>query len=300
MTRAASGSSKPRRTAAQIPPHFSERMFPWNHLAVRGSQGEHTPISRSKYLHNDESIVPMNSIALWKNPPSNTLVLLGGEVHVWRAQLNVSELRLPILQETLGPDENERAGRFYFSKDRRRFVAARGLLRIILSRYMGVAASSLRFRYNRFGKPALDCDHSDMLHFNVSYSDALALYALALDRQVGIDLERIRIVPHPISIAQRFFSTAEVSRLRRLPEHIQNEALLRYWTRKEAYAKATGLGLSTLAGQSDMSVALSRLERDRHGSSGWSIYELNPDPGYVACVAVEGCAERLMLWRWSE
>src|SRR4051812_19296975 len=131
---------------------------------------------------------------LWCLPPVD-LPLLREEIHVWRAALDLPTARVQSLQQTLSTDELGRAERFYFKKDRQHFIVARGLLRIILSRYLSIEPSQLHFCYSNYGKPALTNGfyHKNKLEFNLSHADGLVLYAVTYGRKVGVDLERIRI-----------------------------------------------------------------------------------------------------------
>ena len=229
------------------------------------------------------------------------------EVHVWRASLDQAPARIQGFLHTLAADERARAERFYFERDRDHFIVARGVLRAILGRYSSRAPEGLSFCYGAHGKPAL-AGHSgaDAIRFNVSHSGELALYAVARDREVGIDLERIRFDLAAAEIAERFFSQAEVEMLRALPAEAQRDAFFRCWTRKEAYIKARGEGLSLPLDQFDVSLApgepaeLLRTQRDPSEASRWSIHELTPAPGYVAAVAVEARGWRLSCWQWPD
>lgn len=240
-------------------------------------------------------------------PPPGDLSLPIDEVQVWRLSLDLPASRVERLRQTLAPDELGRARRFHFEKDRQRFIVARGLLRLILSRYLDVEPSQLRFSYSDYGKPALIPPPTHkMLNFNVSHSQGLALYAITRNRQVGIDVEYIRPVPEIKEIAQRFFSAQENAVLRGLPETVKLEAFFNCWTRKEAYIKARGEGLSLPLDQFDVSLApgeparLLRVSGDSKEPCCWSLRAMSPVPGYVAALAVKGKDWRLSHWQWSE
>jgi 4'-phosphopantetheinyl transferase len=240
----------------------------------------------------------------WLSPPSN-LTLRPDEVHVWRAALDKSDAMQQALEQTLSPEERERAGRFYFEKDRGAFIVARGLLRRILSRYLGIEPGQLRFRCGSHGKPALPRDlNSADLRFNLSHSHGVALYAIARGREVGVDLEQIRPEPVHEPIAERFFSAPEVAALRALPPALQPEGFFNCWTRKEAYIKARGEGLTVSLSQFQVSLApgepaaLVSVNDDPAEASRWALQELAPGPGYAAALAVEGAGWRLCCWDW--
>lgn len=198
-----------------------------------------------------------------------------GEVHVWRADLDAWTPDIPDLLRILSVDERERAGRFRFQRDRDRFVVARGLLRAILGRYLDQDSARLRFQYGPAGKPSLDMGpEADSIRFNLSHSRGLALYALARGREVGIDLEAIRPDMGWEPIARSFLSASEVTALLALPRDLRARAFFFCWTRREALAKALGEGIGQPSEQPD--------------PPGWSIWDLDPGPGYAAALAVEG------------
>lgn len=241
---------------------------------------------------------------LWRCPPAD-LVLADDDVHVWRASLNPSAEHVRDLQRTLTPDEQERAARFRFQRDRDHFIVARGVLRAILGRYLGVEPSQLRFCYSSYGKPALaEKFGRKKLNFNLAHSHELALYAVTRGRTVGIDLEYMRADLAGEQIAERFFSPREVAVLRTLPRNKQEEAFFNCWTRKEAYVKAIGEGLSMPLDQFDVSLVpgepalLVSTHKDPREAARWSLRALAPGSGYVAALAVEGHTWRLTCWQW--
>ena len=241
----------------------------------------------------------------WETPTLPP-ALVDAEVHVWRAQLDESLARMRELLSTLAPDERDRAVRFHFTKDRNRFIIARGLLRSILGLYLNGEPGRLRFGYGPHGKPYLMGEHNQGgLHFNLSHSHGLALFAVTREREVGVDIERVRSGISDEGIAERFFSPQEVARLRALPVALQAEAFFNCWTRKEAYIKARGEGLSHPLDQFDVSLApgepaaLLRTRIDAEETARWSLRELNPGPGFAAALAVKGRGWRLKCWQWS-
>lgn len=223
------------------------------------------------------------------------------EVHSWRVVIDLPDSRIQALEKALTPDEVARADGFRFKANRDRFVAARGLLRVILARYLGTHPGEVRFRYGPYGKPALDGELGKDIRFNLSHANGLALYALARDRELGIDLEQVR--PHSSDkiIAEQYFSDQENAMLRVSPLHGGPEAFFRYWTRKEAYLKAHGEGLSGFPRQPDFSLkggdplALGTTEEIDQRGAQWLLRDLDPGPGYVAAIAMEGPHSRLRL-----
>src|ERR1700754_4771221 len=156
-------------------------------------------------------------------PPAAELALQRTEIHVWRAWLDQPESQ-NVMLNILAPDEQARAARYHFQKDRLHYIIARGLLRTILSRYLNLRPEVLAFGYSAYGKPFLASPHGGDLRFNVSHSHGLALFAFARARDLGVDLEYIRPEVAGEQIAERFFSASEVASLRRLPSGAQPEA----------------------------------------------------------------------------
>jgi 4'-phosphopantetheinyl transferase len=240
----------------------------------------------------------------WHSPPEN-LVLGCNELHVWRANLDQTSSQIQTFHHSLAADEQARAERFYFERDRQHFIVARGVLRAILGGYLNRAPECLSFCYSSHGKPALAGEsNGDAIRFNVSHSHGVALYAVTRGREVGIDIERIRFDLAVAEIADRFFSPREVAMLRTLPREAQRQAFFRCWSRKEAYSKARGEGLSLSLDQFDVSLAPGEpaavlgTQRDPSEASGWSLQELTPAPGYVAAFAVKGHGWGLTCWQW--
>ena len=220
-------------------------------------------------------------------------------VDVWRADLGLGPPELYRLQKTLSPDELDRAARFHFPKDQQRFIAARGVLRDILARYLGRSPAELHFCYAPFGKPSLASECA-AYSFNLSHSASIALYAVARHREVGIDLERIdpRLAEH--DIAEKFFSRNEVVKLRALPASARLQAFFNCWTRKEAYVKARGGGLQIPLESFDVSLAPDEQAAFLSESEfGWSLRALPLDPDYAAAIAVDGKDWQLRLWQWQ-
>lgn len=224
---------------------------------------------------------------MW-SPAPLSLSLPAGEVHVWRHRLQQPpELHESYLR-TLAEDERTRASRFHFDKHRRHFVAGRGFLRALLARYLDTTPEEVRFAYGPYGKPVLDGAYSESsLRFNASHSGEWAVYAFVQDQEVGVDVEHIKADFETEGIAERFFSALEVQTLSGLAEEEKPAAFFRCWTRKEAYIKALGSGLSHPLDSFDVTLApgepaaLARAE-------GWSLFDLEVAPQYAAALAVEG------------
>jgi 4'-phosphopantetheinyl transferase len=225
------------------------------------------------------------------------------EVHVWRTTLSMAASGFAQLLHLLSPDERERALRFHFEIDQRRSVIARGYLRLLLGRILDTPAESLRFESNEFGKPGLATSQS--LQFNVSHSGELILIAIARHRAVGVDVERIRTDLELDSIAARFFSANERKILSSLVGPARCQAFFACWTRKEAYVKATGLGLSVALDQFDVSLlpheepGLLATRNNPLEASRWTFRELDLSRDYVATLAASGSNWDLKCWDWD-
>jgi 4'-phosphopantetheinyl transferase len=164
----------------------------------------------------------------------------GGAIHIWLESVDV--VVEPHVFEMLDGVERGRADRFAFERDRRRFVGRRAFLRRVLGDYAGLPPADLRYRLSASGKPELVGVND--LTFSTSHADGLAIVAVAGHGQVGVDIERLRPMPGALDIARRFFTEREWAHLRALPQTARSDAFLRLWTRKEAYVKVMGRGLS--------------------------------------------------------
>jgi 4'-phosphopantetheinyl transferase len=243
--------------------------------------------------------------SIWLRPPSR-LELIPPLVDVWIAHLNVSETLIQTLGTSLSADEHERAARFHFAKDRNHYIAGRGMLRSILGGYLNVGASELRFRYNGYGKPYLADDLKfEKLQFNVAHSHGLALYAVTIGREIGIDIERVREDFVTEELAERFFAPEEVKALTSLPPAEQRAAFFECWTRKEAFIKARAMGLSlpldqfVVAFGPGIRPALVSAKDDSLAGANWLMRELRPANGYVGALVIESGESQLRFWKFD-
>jgi 4'-phosphopantetheinyl transferase len=248
-----------------------------------------------------------NQLPSWPSPPDK-LLLGATDVHVFRASLERVGHVVARLRELLSPDEHARADRFHFEIDRQHFIVARGCLRKILARYLGIAPAGIRFSYADHGKPRLasPIGQTQPLNFNLAHSGGLALYAFTRIGEIGIDLEHIRSDFTGEDIARRFFSATEVTCLSKLPESARDKAFFNCWTRKEAFIKAKGIGLSLALDQFDVSVApaepaaLLRTRWDENEAARWSLKSIDIGPAYVGAVAVGGHHWQLSCWEFDK
>ena len=212
-----------------------------------------------------------------------------GEVHIWQAQPDMHQLDLDP-SAFLSPDERERMARFRFGTDSRNFLFCRSMLRLLLASYLGTSPAELRFAYSAHGKPSLSVP-ADNLQFNLSHSHGAVLYAFSRGTRIGVDVEHIRHDLIVEEIATRFFSPAEQVEIAQSPE--KYDAFFHCWTRKEAFVKARGEGLSCPLDSFDVAVSpdcdqVSLTTRpDSFEAQHWQLHSLNSFPGYAAAVAVE-------------
>src|SRR5215813_13484193 len=183
------------------------------------------------------------------------IVLEAEEVHVWLATLQSPSSVILDLWRTLAPDEKQRALKFHFQRECDRFIVARGLLRAILGSYLSQAPEQIRFAYNEFGKPALrNVLGESALEFNLSHADNRAIFAVARQRRLGIDIERMRTDLANDTVAKHFFSAREQEDLSTLGPEEWRRGFFTCWTRKEAFVKAQGEGLSIPLNEFDVSL----------------------------------------------
>ncbi len=240
-------------------------------------------------------------------PPPEGGPTWDAEVHVWLAELEQPARTVEQLAGVLSDDELARARRFYFERDRRRFMVARGVLRKILGWYLALPPARLEFTYGPRGKPfLLAAGDGQRLRFNVSHSQELALFAVTRDRELGVDIEFMRPLDDADAIARHFFSAHEQATLLSLPASLKHQGFYNCWTRKEAYIKATGEGLSQPLDEFDVSLApgepaklLSVVGKPEEVSR-WTFQALQPPEGYAAALAVEGAGWQFTCWKWAE
>jgi 4'-phosphopantetheinyl transferase len=247
-----------------------------------------------------------NAIADEWNYSSDSIELGADEAHVWRASLNQDVETIANLAALLSEDERQRAVRYHRSVDRDRFIAGRGILRKIISAYLALSRGELRFTYNEYGKPAVLDDQNDRaLYFNLSHSGELALYAVTRGRDVGIDIEYVREDFATLEIAEHFFSKDEVAALKSLSAGERAAGFFNCWSRKEAFIKAKGLGVSYPLDRFTVSLApgdspsLLKVDDDEREATCWQMYDLKPGAGYAAALIIAEPPVTLKQRRWS-
>ncbi len=239
-------------------------------------------------------------VSHWSTP-STDLNLTPGIVHVWRANLDIETTLLSQLSTYLNTGEQTRAQRFKFDKDRIHFIAARGILRHILSRYLAISPMDIDFNYGPYGKPYLA--YETPIFFNVSHAHGYALYAFTIEQEVGIDIEFIREDFAGEEIAQRFFSIYENQKLSVIPIEQRTQAFFNCWTRKEAFIKALGDGLHFPLKDFDVSLDIPAriltIRNDPAAAEEWSLYSLQPAPNYAGTLAIKRQILAIQQWNWQ-
>ncbi len=225
-----------------------------------------------------------------------------GGVHLWLVSVNAMKTQLDNLWYMLSDKEMKRAKRFCFEKDQKRFIVARGMLRTILSQYCNDEPDEHQFKYNRYGKPYLI--ENDWLYFNVSHSGDKVLYGVAREREIGVDIENIKPRENAQQIVERYFSDDEKSQFSNLPDYMKKRAFFNCWTRKEAYIKAQGKGMSLPLDEFSVSfipgepTCLLETQHDFQEKDRWTLKEVIVEGDYVAAAAVEGHNLHFKNWEW--
>ncbi len=229
------------------------------------------------------------------------------EVDVWAASLDPASTLASRLAWCLAPDEEARARSFVAPRDRDRFTAGRAFLRLLLAKYLGVAALEVDFRYDPHGKPALANPRCG-LRFNLAHSGALAVCAVTHGRRdVGVDVEHVKPLEDAGSLARVVLSPLELARLDALPEPVRLRSFYEAWTRKEAFLKALGCGLNRPLHSLEVSFGPGEPPRllqslaDSSEPERFTLHAFEPEAGCVGAVAVAGRPVRVrhFTWRWE-
>ena len=227
------------------------------------------------------------------------------EVHVWHYVLDVNTERKAGLKRMLNDEELDQAARYRFEKHRRRFIASRGTLRIIIARYLDCEPHRLHIGYGKHGKPYIVSENSvQNIRFNATNSHGLGAIAISRRSELGLDLEKVCSNDDYELVASRVFSTEEREWLIRLPEEERLSAFFELWTCKEAYLKGKGFGLAVPPNHFSVSMDPEKEPRlswsaiDDNDPQRWLFKKLSIEPGFVACLAVEcgRCTVRSARW----
>ena len=242
--------------------------------------------------------------SVWKSP-LQAPILKDNEIHVWRANLELSLPKIERLTALLTSDEIAKANRFRFPQHKRRFIVARGILRQLLGDYLTVAPHSINFAYEPRGKPMLTKVKNTALQFNISHSQEYALLGFTRKHLIGVDLEYQRSMPDSLKIAKRFFSAREFEMLKDAAEDERAKLFFQLWTAKEAYLKALGTGLSSSLASIEIAFDLHQypyiqsLEEEKNIN--WSLYPCTPAKSYIGAIAVNTSlsSPQTFFWHWQ-
>ncbi|MGV3772895.1 MAG: 4'-phosphopantetheinyl transferase family protein [Verrucomicrobiales bacterium] len=220
------------------------------------------------------------------------------DLHIWSADLDE-----PIdgVETLLTLDELDKASRFKFPVHRQRFIHGRGILRILLGHYLGKQPQEVQIGYGPSGKPMIE----SALSFNLAHSGQMAVYAFSFEGALGIDVERVHAIPEMSGVAKIFFSPQEYDEWKSLPASEQEVAFFNCWTRKEAFVKAVGVGISELLKEFVVSFApgtdpeLLHLDPKHGRKEFWKIISFEPAKGYLGAVAVANSEARPGSWRFQ-
>jgi 4'-phosphopantetheinyl transferase len=212
-----------------------------------------------------------------------------GQIHVWHADIRT--FRIFNLEGYLSREELDRARLFRFEMDFTRFVTARGLLRVILSRYLPLKARDIAFEYDENGKPGLKGNSTDGIQFNVSHSGDKIIMAFVRGKRVGVDVEKVDASIAGLELAKQYFSLREVAEIEDSPDEEKAKMFYRIWTRKEALLKAIGIGLGGLS----KDLCLVHGDDVYLDETQWEVLDLYFTQGYAAAFAVEGAIGDLSI-----
>jgi 4'-phosphopantetheinyl transferase len=233
-----------------------------------------------------------------------------GDVQVWRLRVDLegqSREAASSIAEAVTAEEYERAARFRQEADRQRFLQGRLLLRTFLGHHLGIAPRDVSFLKGEFGKPEVQRQAdtpAGILRFNLAHSGEWLLFALARDRELGVDVEQHRVMRDAIDIARRFFAPPEVAALEALDPARHHDTFFRVWTRKEAIVKATGQGISAgldrfaVSADATDDVTLRGLDGDPSWDR-WTIRGLDMPENYTAAVAFERGGDDVTIARYE-
>jgi 4'-phosphopantetheinyl transferase len=232
------------------------------------------------------------------------IVPLSPEIpHIWVVELSVAEGSLVAYYGLLSKDERNRAARFKFNKDRNKYIICRGALRELSAKYLKMNPKEIVFEYSEFGKPKFT--HKTSVRFNVSHSGDFALIGFIENHSIGVDIELIKYDFDVLEIAHNFFSRKEMEALQGMPINLQHIGFFRCWTRKEAFIKAEGSGLSfplnsfAVSIHADESAVLLETDWDKEEKEKWELYPFVPVHNYRAAMAVKGKINSVVVNEWQ-
>ncbi len=238
----------------------------------------------------------------WKT--SNVPLVLGsGEVHVWLIDIEEFEAQSEKLLQLLSDDEIERSRRFFHEKDRISFIISHGALRRLIAQYLEISSDEVEFKHNKHGKPSLQGKGRNRLEFNLSHSGGYALCAFQRKAQVGVDIEKVIPERPSEKLVNRFFSKTESREWKSISSDLRERAFFTCWTRKEAYIKATGKGMSKILGSFSVPVDPKTkpellIDEEASDLSNWTFFDLYPADDYTGALVVGKAEVNLLQFRF--
>ncbi|MBV9496099.1 MAG: 4'-phosphopantetheinyl transferase superfamily protein [Acidobacteria bacterium] len=219
------------------------------------------------------------------------------EIHLWLVDYDTigDERLLAAYRELLNGEERAQEPRFYFARDRRRYLVTRALVRTVLARYLAIDPKACTFSPNAYGRPDIVNAEANGLKFNISHTHSLIALSVARGREVGVDVENVVAREAPLDVAGHYFAPAEVAVLNAAPKHEQQHRFFEYWTFKESYIKARGMGLSLPLDKfafhypDDRSVGIAIDPALGDDPARWELWQYRAQPDYLVAL----CAERL-------
>lgn len=249
----------------------------------------------------------MKTIDSWPKR-ADTPPLSPSTIHIWRIPLDEPQDRLDHFRGLLTSKEQQQADRFLFEDHRRRFIVGRGQLRTLIGQYIGATPPEVRFQYSNLGKPSISAEDSDSgIQFNLTNSKDWALLAVTAGDELGIDMEGIREMSDMEGLARRFFAQPEISAITQHASPSKRlQAFFRCWTRKEAFLKAIGTGLTfpldkvCVTINDEIAAQIEWIDSEDEDPDGWTLRHIEPVEGFVGALARKAPAEDVQSWHWSE
>ena len=229
---------------------------------------------------------------------------LGEDIHIWNCKVDFDADLVHRYKNILSAAEIKRANRFKFESDRIIFITARAVLRLLSSKYLKINPEVIQFNYTEFGKPFFKDKTS--LRFNVSHSGDRIALAFCHDHEIGVDIEKIKDDFDVMDLAQNFFSKTEIASLQQQPREELSRAFFRCWTRKEAFIKAEGSGLSfpldkfTVSLEKDCQADILQTDWDASEKDKWSLFSFVPKNNYLSAIAVRKKSLDVKQFVWAD
>ena len=239
---------------------------------------------------------------MWSSPLSS-LQLTSNHVHVWMVDVPSNKVNEAAFFSLLSEDEKERANKFRFEKDRLTYITAKATLRKLIAQYLNGKPNEITFQYNKQGKPSIVSEIG--LKFNVSHSGEKVLIGFALNHEIGVDIEYNKRKVKLEEVAKRFFSQTEYEKMIQIPESLWRNAFFNCWTRKEAFIKAKGGGLSIPLSQFEVTLQpnekpeLQIIRWNQEDVPNWDLQAFNCTEDYTGAVIVHHTALNYKYFEWE-